>query len=160
MKGAQVRVKAFWQRVAFSTRFLVAEIRYTVMEEPGRRCIGANALEKARRLQKDATDLDNLMSRLNQAHIGGGHLQRDGEVIHASYDRCYCGSASKFRELLSPTYCHCSCGWYRQLFESLLNRPVEVELSASILQGNECCQFLSRIQEPNWSVQKCGIRIS
>jgi hypothetical protein len=118
MKGAQVRVKAFWQRVAFSTRFLVAEIRYTVMEEPGRRCIGANALEKARRLQKDATDLDNLLSRLSQAHIGGGHLQRDGEVIHASYDRCYCGSVSK--RWISPMSCQ-----YNSVGIALSNRQAQ-----------------------------------
>jgi hypothetical protein len=52
-----------------------------VMEACGRRCISASALEKARRLQQEAQDLDDLLSRLNGAHIGGGHLQRKGDVI-------------------------------------------------------------------------------
>jgi hypothetical protein len=72
-------------------------------------------------------------------------LHRDGEVIYAAYDRCYCGSVNKTRELFLATYCHCSCGWYQQLFETLLDRPVEVELLGSILQGDERCRFLIRI---------------
>jgi hypothetical protein len=113
------------------------ETRRLIMEACGRRCISASTLEKARRLQQEAQDLDDLLSRLNGAHIGGGHLQRKGDVIHAAYDRCYCGSVSKVSETFSATYCYCSCGWYRQLFETLLGRPVEVELLGSIIQGDE-----------------------
>jgi predicted hydrocarbon binding protein len=120
--------------------------RCTIMEACGRSCIGTSILEKARRLQKKAIDLDDLLSQLNQAHIGGGHLQRDKEVIYASYEQCYCGSVSKTRKPLSSTYCHCSCGWFRELFASLLNRPVVVELLASIIQGDGSCQFVIRIQ--------------
>jgi predicted hydrocarbon binding protein len=124
------------------------ETRRAIMEACGRRCIGAGTLDKARRLQPGAQDLDDLLSRLNESHIGGGHLQRAGEVIHAAYDRCYCGSVSRTKEPLSATYCHCSCGWYRQLFETLLGRPVEVELLGSIVRGDERCQFLIHMQEP------------
>jgi predicted hydrocarbon binding protein len=55
---------------------------------------------------------------------------------------------SKTGEPFSATYCHCSCGWYRQLFETLLNGPVEVELLGSIAQGDEHCRFLIHIREP------------
>jgi hypothetical protein len=77
------------------------ETRWAIMEACGRRCIGAGTLEKTGRLQQRAQDLDNLLGRLNEAHIGGGHLQRAGDVIHAAYDRCYCGSVSRTREPLS-----------------------------------------------------------
>ena len=120
--------------------------RWAIMEACGRQCIGASILDRARQLQQEASDLDDLLARLNEAHIGGGHFIRQGEVIHADYDRCYCGSVSQSRERFSATYCHCSCGWYRQLFETLLKKPVEVDLLSSILQGDERCQFLIRIQ--------------
>ena len=128
------------------------ETRWAIMEACGRRCIGASTLREARRLQQEAQDLDDLLRRLNQARIGGGHLQREGWVIHAAYDRCYCGSVSKTREPFSATYCHCSCGWYQQLFETLLDAPVEVELLGSIIQGDERCQFLIHIPESDSSV--------
>jgi predicted ArsR family transcriptional regulator len=40
------------------------------------------------------------------------------------------------------------CGWYRQLFETLLEQPVEVDLLASIVQGDERCRFLIRCGAP------------
>jgi len=124
------------------------ETRKTIMEACGRRCISVTTIKKARSLLQEARDLDDLLGRLKQVHIGGGYLQREGDVIRAAYDRCYCGSVSRTREPFSATYCHCSCGWYRQLFETLLCRPVAVELLGSIIQGDERCQFLIHIQDP------------
>jgi predicted hydrocarbon binding protein len=112
-------------------------------------CISKGTLTKARHLKQEAQNLDDLLDRLNQAHIGGGHLKRVGNIIHAAYDRCYCGSVSQSKEPFSATYCQCSCGWYRQFFETLLEKPVEVELLGSILQGNERCMFLVRLHEPS-----------
>jgi predicted hydrocarbon binding protein len=51
---------------------------------------------------------------------------------------------SQAQEPFSPTYCQCSCGWYRQLFETLQGKAVEVDLLGSIRQGDERCQFLIR----------------
>jgi hypothetical protein len=126
-------------------RELDAETRRKIMESCGRQCIGVSSLKKARRFEREARNLDDLLARLNEAHIGGGHLRREGNVIQATYDRCYCGSVSKTKELFSATYCNCSCGWYRQLFETLLGKPILVELISSIIQGDERCQFLIHI---------------
>ena len=118
------------------------EVAGAVMEECGRECIGKSTLAKVRKVAAGAHDLDDLLAKLNAAHLGGGHLRREGDVIHAAYDRCYCGSVSKAKAPLSPTYCRCSCGWYGQLFEAALGRPVEVELLGSIASGDEQCRFL------------------
>jgi predicted hydrocarbon binding protein len=121
------------------------DVAAKVMETCGRQCIGRSVLEKARKCKKEASDLDDLLDRLNQAHIGGGRLRREGDVIHASYTRCYCGSVSKTRKPISSTYCYCSCGWYKTLFETVLAHPVEVELLSSIAQGADVCRFAIRI---------------
>jgi predicted hydrocarbon binding protein len=122
------------------------ETRREVMEACGRRCMGMSVLKKARQIQKEASDLDDLLQRLNEAHIGGGHMYREGSTVHAMYTRCYCGTVSQTREPISVTYCSCSCGWFRQLFESLMGHPVEVRLLDSIIQGGESCQFLIELQ--------------
>jgi hypothetical protein len=115
--------------------------RMELMQSCGRNCICASTLDKAIRLQTQAVDLDDLLNLLNKAHIGGRHLRRKGNSIHAEYHRCYCGSVSKTKSKFSPTYCHYSCGWYRQLFESILKKPVRVELLSSIIQENDRCRF-------------------
>jgi len=102
-------------------------------------------LEKAQGYTREAKDLDDLLDRLNQAHIGGGRLRREGDMIHASYERCYCGSVNKTKERISATYCHCSCGWYKELFETVLERSVEVERVESIVQGADACRFVIRV---------------
>lgn len=50
---------------------LDVETRWAIMEACGRCCITATVLAKARRLQQQAHDLDELLSRLNEAHISG-----------------------------------------------------------------------------------------
>jgi predicted hydrocarbon binding protein len=144
----QQRARCIKEMIDLLDREIDEPTRRAIMLACGRRCIGASTLAKARKLAQAMPNLDGLLAQLNQAHIGGGHLHRDGEVICAAYDRCYCGSVNKTKEPFSATYCHCSCGWYEQLFETLLGRPVEVELLGSILQGDERCRFRIHIGEP------------
>ena len=119
--------------------------RREIMQACGTCCIGASTLQKAQHLHDESLNLDDFLDRLNEAHIGGGHLEREGEVIYAAYGRCYCGSVSISKELFSDTYCHCSCGWYQKLFETLFKQPVEVELMSSIIQGSDRCRFIINI---------------
>jgi predicted hydrocarbon binding protein len=118
------------------------DARRELMEQCGRHCIGASTLQKASRMQRESANLDELLERLNAARIGGGHLRREGSRIHAVYEQCYCGSVSQSKTPISITYCYCSCGWFRQLFETLLGKPVEVELVESIQSGGDGCRFI------------------
>ena len=116
-----------------------------VMVGCGRQCISRSLLEKARRLWREVDTINDFLDGLNQAHIGGGSLRREGDTIYGSYERCYCGSVSKAAEPIPLTYCYCSCGWYKMLFETVLERSVEVELLSSIAQGADACRFAIRI---------------
>ena len=143
----QQRARSIQGMMATLDRVVGEETGRTVMEACGRRCISADTLAKAQRLRREADDLDDLLRRLNEAHIGGGHLRRQEDAIYAEYERCYCGSVSGTREAFSATYCACSCGWYRELFETLCNGPVEVQLLSSIIQGDDRCEFVIRISD-------------
>ena len=116
-----------------------------VMEGCGQQCIGQSVLNKARLLKHDSSTIDEFLEKLNDAHIGGGKLRRENDVIYASYERCYCGSVSKTRQPISTIYCQCSCGWYKKLFEVTLDKPVTVELLDSIIHGADTCQFVIHI---------------
>lgn len=43
-------------------------------------------------------------------------------------------------ETLSATYCYCGAGYYKGIWEEILQQPVEVELLESVLQGDEVCR--------------------
>ena len=42
---------------------------------------------------------------------------------------------------LSPTLCYCGSGWYRRLWEGVLERPVRLEQVETLLRGNDECRF-------------------
>jgi hypothetical protein len=57
---------------------------------------------------------------------------------------CHCPrvrDALKSSATISPTYCYCGGGFYRGIWEEILQQPVEVELLESVLQGDEVCKF-------------------
>ena len=81
----------------------------------------------------------------------GTRIERDGNTLYHIYTpksftpplRCYC---SLFNELpedesVSMTYCHCSKALVRRIWETVFNKPVEVELEESVISGGEVCRF-------------------
>jgi hypothetical protein len=57
---------------------------------------------------------------------------------------CHCPrvrDALKFSVSISPTYCYCGGGFYKGIWEEILQQPVEVELLESVLQGDDVCKF-------------------
>jgi predicted hydrocarbon binding protein len=42
---------------------------------------------------------------------------------------------------LSATYCNCSRGWAKALFEGVLGKSVEVIMEKSIVSGDNQCKF-------------------
>ena len=56
---------------------------------------------------------------------------------------CHCSFVHPFLEeipsKLSPTFCYCGAGWYRRLWEGILNQPVKIENVETLLKGNDQC---------------------
>ena len=56
---------------------------------------------------------------------------------------CHCPRVReilKTSETISPTYCYCGAGYYKGIWEEILQRPVEVEVLESVLWGDEVCK--------------------
>jgi hypothetical protein len=117
--------------------------RISIME--GCNCLGDTVLARAQYLYKQSENIDDWLNELNTHGIGGRHLSRKGKGIQALYSKCYCGSVSRTKEPISATFCYCSCGWFKKLFESVLGVPTRVVLKGSIIQGDEQCEFRIRI---------------
>ena len=52
---------------------------------------------------------------------------------------CHCPLVRKTNMEISSTVCCCSGGWDKQLWEGILGEPLPVELTKSILKGDDCC---------------------
>ena len=56
---------------------------------------------------------------------------------------CHCPRVRdvlKTSEIISSTYCYCGAGYYKGIWEEILQQPVEVELLESVLQGDDVCK--------------------
>jgi len=42
---------------------------------------------------------------------------------------------------ISVTYCYCGAGFYKGIWEEILQKPVEVEVLESVLKGDEVCKI-------------------
>jgi predicted hydrocarbon binding protein len=111
--------------------------RTALMESCGRACAQRGAVESAKQCHGD---IDNLVSTLEK-WIGKGNAHRDGSLVHLVYPKCFCHLVAEGPERLPDTYCLCSRGWLKEVFETVLNHPVEVELLESVKRGAGGCRF-------------------
>jgi len=115
----------------------------TVMQACGMKCCGPTQRKRAKRFMEESKSVEELLAKLNEAGIGGGRLKlKDKNTIVGGYEWCYCGRVKQTEKPFpTGTYCHCSTGWYKSLFEAAFDRPVKVKLKQSILQGADSCEF-------------------
>ncbi|MFW9965342.1 MAG: hypothetical protein ACFFCX_17350 [Candidatus Sifarchaeia archaeon] len=52
---------------------------------------------------------------------------------------CHCSLVRSSKENISSTFCCCSGGWVKQLWEGIFEQPVEVQLTESLLKGDDQC---------------------
>lgn len=109
-----------------------------MLECRGRECIGATYVEKAKAAAKDTKDdgefLDNLARTVRM-------LKREGDAVYMVYPKCYCHRLKGFEGAVPHSYCYCSVGWVKEMFEQALDRPVEVGVEASVLRGDAACRL-------------------
>ncbi len=61
---------------------------------------------------------------------------------------CHCPrvrDALKASETLPAVYCYCGAGFYKGIWEEILQQPVEVEVLESVLDGGEVCKVAVRL---------------
>jgi len=47
---------------------------------------------------------------------------------------------------VSPTYCYCGAGWYRQLWEAITGAPVHIEAVRLLTKGDDECTFAVHLE--------------
>ncbi len=111
--------------------------RQALLEARGRSCAKADA---ARRAAPFKGRLDDFVADL-QSQMGKDAVRREGDVVRVTYPRCFCPLVSDFHEPLSASYCFCSAGWLKEVYETVTGRPATVEIVETVKRGGERCRF-------------------
>jgi len=119
--------------------FADEEVTIKILEQCGRKCQSQSFIKKAKALYEKSENLDDFLEKFGKEYK---HLHREGDNVYIIYPRCYCSFVNKIPQgKLSSTYCNCSRGWAKALFEGALGRPVEVIMEESIVNGDQQCKF-------------------
>lgn len=97
------------------------------------------SLRKPKKIYKKSEILDEFLDKFGRVYE---NLHREGDKVCIIYPKCYCPNVNKIPQgKLSATYCNCSRGWVKTLFEGALGRQVEVIMEKTIINGDEQCKF-------------------
>ncbi|MBM3297995.1 MAG: hypothetical protein FJY83_10420 [Candidatus Aminicenantes bacterium] len=116
--------------------------RRALMESCGRACARRGGLLKtAEACRGDVQKFVAAFAKL----VGPELAFVEGETVHWGYPRCFCELVADGPERLPETYCRCSVGWVKEMFETVMGKPVRVDLVQSVKSGASSCRFLIHI---------------
>ena len=116
------------------------DLRIRLMESCGRDCARRSSIYPTKTEGNDPVSFANTLKR----YIGKENVTIEDGMIRLQYDTCFCPLVSKGPDSLPESYCHCSVGWLKEMFEKASGEPVGVELIQSIKRGAPSCQFIIR----------------
>jgi predicted hydrocarbon binding protein len=147
-KNSTVELFRTWTETLLSTLEVQfdGDTRAELIEHCGRACaLHYGSIERARATKHGAQEIDELLDQLNQQEAYWcGEWVRDGNAIYSVCGECGCPLVGAGLVKLSPTFCECSRGWVKAVFETILDGPVEVELEQTIGRGDPICRFAVR----------------
>lgn len=118
--------------------FLDEETKIRLMEECGRACAQSHTKKEALKFKGK---LEGWLKRMKKM-VGEKNVQREESSIRVTYSKCYCPVIREIQPFSSDAYCNCGQGWLKEIFETVVERPVEVKLEDSIVRGGRQCSFI------------------
>jgi len=147
--------KARWMKGAMERldRLTDEGTKLKIMENCGYNCakINKRAIEEAVARRRKFKTADEFVEAEQKKPTKGTRLVREGNVLYQYYTpqsygvRCYCEMVAAAEGEISPTYCHCSKGFVKKLWEAVLEKPVDVEFIQSVISGANECKFAVHI---------------
>jgi hypothetical protein len=127
--------------------------RVQIRQNCGYNCAKKNnkVIERAVARRKKYASIDDFLEAEQQKPMKGTKLAREGNILYQFYMpqaftrpmRCYCGLLRGLpnKETVSKTYCNCARGFVEKYWETVLGKPVKVDLMQSVVAGDKECKF-------------------
>ncbi len=123
----------------------------TIMNACGDKCCGKGQRKTAKRLMDESNSIEEFLGKLSKYEVKDGELEYKllkKNTIVGKHNKCFCGQVKQAKtEFSNDTYCRCSVEFNRQFFQAAFDKPVDVKLKQSILNGGDCCEFIISIKD-------------
>jgi predicted hydrocarbon binding protein len=107
-----------------------------VIEELGRYCSGTIGF-----IQEREGDVEGYFEQIRRRWGEEAEFDRGRGVITVVTPERECICPLVDSQSTPASICNCSLGWQKQTYETILGKPVEVELKESALRGSKRCVF-------------------
>lgn len=102
-------------------------------------------IAKIKRLYENAKDLYAFTEAFEREYQGANLLWHEGETLYFGYPTCYCSCVKRVKDTLPKTWCLCTLGYTKKLFDAVLGCDTEVEMIESVKTGgNRCVMKITR----------------
>lgn len=98
-----------------------------------------NYMEKVKNMYLDSDSFDEFCDKYNAEYNGEHSISHNSEAIFFSYPTCYCSCIKRADANVPQTWCLCTLGYVKKLFDYVLERDTEVELIESVKTGGSKC---------------------
>ena len=113
-----------------------------ILEECGRGCARSIFIAEA---EKCEGDLDKLLAVFIGV-LGEENVIRDKNTVALTFSskhpgECICPMVKEKSPEVSATICNCTRGWFREVFETVVRKPVQVEILETVKRGGRVCRY-------------------
>lgn len=120
------------------------ETQVKIIEGCGRGCF------KRHQFKKDiAAKGEGNLDKLIEAYKANFEIWKDDEGVHVRYgkrsSRCYCPVVKHIPPKPNDLHCECTKATHQSIFETALNKKVQVEIIESLRRGGQTCHFLVHV---------------
>lgn len=98
-----------------------------------------NRMDKVKRLYVESADLDEFTVKYNAEYAGRSSVWHKNGDLYFSYPTCYCSCVKRMNKPLSKTWCLCTLGYTKRLFDYVFDCDTKAELMESIKLGDARC---------------------
>lgn len=116
-----------------------------VMRTCGSKCCGTGQRKIGKKLMDESSSLKEFLEKFVNYGVKDGELGYDiidENTFVTRHNKCFCGQVKHSKDLFkSDVYCQCSVEFNKQFFHAAFQKPVDVKLRSSILNGDDFCEF-------------------
>ncbi len=116
------------------------ETRNKIFENLGREC----ARQYSGLTDRYRGDIRGFLATIHERWAESAEYDEKSGVIRVVDKAPNCTCALVDQSLTPGDFCHCTIGWQKQAYSTVLGKPVDVELESSILRGGKKCIFVIR----------------
>ncbi|WP_432664379.1 DUF6144 family protein [Wukongibacter baidiensis] len=121
-----------------------------ILEKCGRSCSNlTGSRQSAKEIRDNIAEKDNIdllfETYKKEVYNNSPLLYKENDIIYLEYHRCGCSMVETMKNI-DPFLCNCTKGYSKAIFETLFDKPVDVQILKSILNGDEICKLTIKVR--------------